>query len=61
MRPKCRRDVLALSDHVRVLYSLVNHAYANRFHRHLVYKLVSNIIMERYDFHIIIRIQASDA
>ena len=58
-RPKWLLDGLALSDHL--LYSLVNHAYANRYTHHLVRKLVSNIIMERYGFHIIISIQASDA
>jgi len=54
-RPKWRLDGPALSGHL--LYSLVNHAYANRYHHHLV----RNIIMERYGFHIIISIQASDA
>ena len=33
-RPKWRLDGPALSDHL--LYSLVNNAYANRYHRHLV-------------------------
>jgi len=33
-RQKWRLDGLALSDHL--LYSLVNHAYANRYHHHLV-------------------------
>ena len=33
-RPKWRLDGPALSGHV--LYSLVNHAYANRYHHHLV-------------------------
>ena len=56
-RPKWRLDGPAFSGHL--LYSLVNHAYANRFHYHLV--LVSNSIMERYGFYIIISIQSSDA
>jgi len=58
-RLKWRLDGPALSGHL--LYSLVNHAYANRYHHHLVRKLVSNIIMQRYGFHIIISIEASDA
>jgi len=33
-RPKWRLDGPALSVHL--LYSLVNHAYANRYHRHLI-------------------------
>jgi len=33
-RPKWRLDGPALSGHL--LYSLVNHAYANRYHHHLV-------------------------
>jgi len=33
-RPKWRLDGPALSGHL--LYSLVNHAYANRYHKHLV-------------------------
>ena len=57
-RPKWRLDRPALSGHL--LYSLVNHAYANRYHHHLVRYLVSNIKMERYGFHFIISIQASD-
>jgi len=56
-RPKWRLDGPALSGHV--LYSVVNHANANRYR--LVRQLVSNIIMERYGFHIIISIQARDA
>ena len=58
-RPKWRLDGPALSGHL--LYSLVNHAYENRYHHYLVQYLVSNIIMERYSFHIIISFQASDA
>ena len=59
-RPKWRLDGPALSG--RLLYSLVNQAYANRYHHHLVRKLVSNMIMERYGFQIyIIRIQSSNA
>jgi len=58
-RPKRRLDAPALSGHL--LYSLVNHAYANRYQHHLVRQLVSNIIMERYGFHIIISIRANDA
>jgi len=33
-RPKWRLDGPALSDHL--LYALVNHAYAKRYHHHLV-------------------------
>ena len=33
-RPKWRLDAQDLSGHL--LYSLVNHAYANRYHHHLV-------------------------
>jgi len=33
-RPKWRLDGPTLSDHL--LYSLVNHAYANRYHHYLV-------------------------
>ena len=33
-RPKWRLDGPALSGHL--LHSLVNHAYANRYHHHLV-------------------------
>ena len=58
-RPKWRLDGPALSGHL--MYSLVNHAYANIYHHYLVRLLVSNIIMKRYGFHIIISIQASDA
>ena len=57
--PKWRLDGPALSGHL--LYSLINHAYANRYHHHLVRKLVSNILMQRYGFHIIVSIQASEA
>jgi len=57
--PKWRLDGPALSGYL--LYSLVNHTYANRCHHRLVRYLVRNIIMERYGFHIIISMQARDA
>jgi len=44
-RPKWRLDGPALSGHL--LYSLVHHAYANRYHHHLVSDI---IIMEDLAF-----------
>jgi len=58
-RPKWRLDGPGLSGHL--LYSLVNHAYVNHFHHHLVRFMVSKIIMERYGFHIKRSMEASDA
>ena len=43
-RPKWRLDGSALSGHL--LHSLANHAYANRYHHHLVKCLVRDIIMD---------------
>ena len=50
-RQKWRLDGPALLGHL--LYSLVNHAYANRYHHHLVRQLVSSIIIDRYGFHVL--------